>query len=165
MTSKPLKTKEFLAEVVELVRMQLPAELRDVEVVGPMSSLVKLHYGDPKLHHYEVWVQRRTGQVEIGLHFEGPPESNANYLQGLLDVHPEAIASLGPGVEPEQWTGSWTRVHQHLPLTALDEDLLMVVSGRLAQMIRVLEPEVRDISSPSEATRAKDPGVSQPVNR
>ena len=41
----------------------------------------------------------------------------------------------------------------------------MVVSGRLAQMIRVLEPEVRDISSPSEVTRAKDPGVSQPVNR
>ena len=36
-----------------MVRMQLPAELRDVQVVGPVSSLIKLHY--------EVWIQRRTG--------------------------------------------------------------------------------------------------------
>ena len=141
-----LKTKEFLTEAVELVRMQLPPDLREVQVVGPMGSLVKLHYGDPKVH-YEVWVRRRDRVLEAGLHFEGRPEENARYLSELTARHARAIASLGPEVAPEEWAGSWTRVHQEFPFTILDEDLLMVVSGRLAQMVRTLEPAVRKIAS------------------
>ena len=141
----PLKTKEFLAQAAELARMQLPAALRDVQVVGPVGSLIKLHYGYPRVH-YEVWVRRRTGHIEVGLHFEGVPQENALYLEELTSRYPHVIASLGPGVEPEQWAGSWTRVHQAVPFTSLDEDLLMVVSGRLSQMIRILEPAVREIA-------------------
>ena len=140
-----LKTKEFLTEVVELVRMQLPPELQEVHVVGPMGSLVKLHYGDPKVH-YEVWVRRRDLAVEAGLHFEGNPEANARYLRELTARHAKAITSLGPEVSPEEWVGSWTRVHQEFPFTILDEDLLMVVSGRLAQIITTLQPAVRKIA-------------------
>ena len=145
MSDPSLKTKEFLAQVAELARMQLPAALRDVQVVGPVGSLIKLHYGYPKVH-FEVWVRRRTGYIEVGLHFEGAPRENALYLEELTSRCSHVIASLGPGVEPEQWAGSWTRVHQEVPFSALDEDLLMVVSGRLSQMIRILEPVVREIA-------------------
>ena len=129
--------------------MQLPPGLGDAQVVGPVGSLVKLHYGDPTVH-YEVWVRRRAGTIEAGLHFEGAPQRNARYLEELTVRHAGAIASLGPGVEPEQWTRSWTRVHQVFTFSVLDEDLLMVVSGRLAQMVRVLEPLVREISESLE---------------
>ena len=58
MQGKRLKTREFLVEVVELLRMQLPAPLRGVNVLGPVGSLIKVHYGNPRVH-YEVWVRRR----------------------------------------------------------------------------------------------------------
>lgn len=145
MSNPSLKTKEFLAQVAELARMQLPAALRDVQFAGPIGSLIKLHYGYPKVH-FEVWVRRRTGHVEVGLHFEGAPRENAVYLEELTSRYSHVIASLGRGVEPEQWAGSWTRVHQEVPFSNLDEDLLMVVSGCLSQMIRTLEPIVREIT-------------------
>ncbi|MBM3947910.1 MAG: hypothetical protein FJ312_01460 [SAR202 cluster bacterium] len=137
-----LKSRDFLAEVVELTQMQLPDGLRDVQVVGPVFSLVKLHYGDPAVH-YEVWLQRRAGLVEVGLHFEGAPDANARQLAALSRHAEEIVDSLGPTVELEQWTASWTRVHEHLRMEALDEDLLLVVSQRLAAFVRVLEPMVR----------------------
>ena len=146
MLGKPFKTKEFLAEAAELVRMQLPPDLRNMKVVGPIGSLVKLHYGDPRVH-YEVWVRRREGTIELGLHFEGAPETNSRYLTELNGRYAGVISSLGPEVAAEQWVRSWTRVHRSLPLSTLDEDLLMVVSGCLSQMVRLLEPAVREISS------------------
>ena len=146
MLERRFKTREFLTEVVELVRMQLPADLKDVQVVGPTGSLIKLHYGDPHLH-YEVWVSRRQRVVEVGLHFEGPPEKNSWYLSQLVAGYPEAIESLGPEVVPEEWVRSWTRVHQLVAFDSLDEDLLMVVSGRLNRMVRTLEPAVKELSA------------------
>ena len=146
MLERRFKTKEFLTEVVELVRMQLPADLKNVQVVGPTGSLIKIHYGDPQIH-YEVWVRRRPGMVEVGLHFEGPPEKNSWYLSQLTEGYPEAIGSLGPGVLPEEWVRSWTRVHQHVSFDSLDEDLLMVVSGQLNQMVRTLQPAVKELSA------------------
>lgn len=146
MLGKPFKIKEFLAEAAELVRMQLPPDLRNVKVVGPVGSLIKLHYGNPRVH-YEVWVRRREGTIEIGLHFEGAPETNSHYLAELKERHADVISSLGPEVQPEQWVRSWTRVYRSLPISTLDEDLLMVVSGCLSQMVRLLEPAVREISA------------------
>ena len=146
MGARPLKTREFLSEVAQLVRMELPEELRGFQVVGPVGALIKFHYGNPKVH-YEVWVQRRTGNVEVGLHFEATPEENSRYLSELILRYPHVVASLGPRVEPEQWTASWTRVHQFVPLTVLDEDLLMEVSSRLSQMVRLLQPVVWQISA------------------
>jgi hypothetical protein len=145
MQGKRLKTREFLAQVVELLRMQLPAELRDVNVVGPVGALIKVHYGNPKVH-YEVWVRRKAGGIEVGLHFEGDAGLNRRYLSELAGRYAPVVASLGPGVEPEEWVRSWTRVHQTIPFSDLDEDTLMVVSGRLSQMVARLEPVVREIS-------------------
>ena len=150
MVTVPMKTREFLGGVVELVRMQLPAELRDSQLMSSRGPLVKLHYGDPKVH-YEVWVRRQTKTVEVGLHFEGPSEVNARYLEELTGRYPHIIGSLGPEVESERWTDSWTRVHQVFPFSVLDEDLLMVVSGCLAQMMIRLEPAVREIAGFGQA--------------
>jgi hypothetical protein len=60
----------------------------------------------------------------------------------------QTVASLGPGVRPEEWVRSWTRVHQAIPFSDLDEDTLMVVSGQLSQMVARLEPVIREISGP-----------------
>ena len=139
-----MKTKEFLAEAAELVRLQLPSELRGTRVIGPMGPLIKLHYGDPKVH-YEVWVRRRAEEIEVGLHFEGAPGDNARYLSELTTAHAESLASLGSEVEAGSWVNSWTRVHRSFPFGTLDENLLMGVSGCLCQMMRTLQPPVWDM--------------------
>ena len=142
-----LNTRSFLAGVVEAARRRLPDELRDFNVVGPWASLVKLHYGNPAIH-YEVWVQRRTGIVEIGIHFEGPAERNSYYLESLIQKSDRIIHALGPEIEPEQWTPVWTRIHYPLPMSELDEALLARVSERMVNLVRTLEPLVRELHMP-----------------
>ena len=138
-----MKTQDFLREVAELVRAQVPSRFRAFQTTGPMGSLIKLHFGDPHIH-YEVWIQRRHQQVEVGLHFEGKPAVNSSYLESLSARFPEIQSALGIGVEPEQWTSTWTRIHQSMLLKPLDEDFLWEVSSQLSRMIGVLEPTVRD---------------------
>ena len=140
-----MKVQEFLRELPELLRSQLPVGLQDFQTVGPIASLIKLHYGVPSVH-YEVWIQRRRSLVEVGLHFEADPDTNARYLESLSGRFPEIYEVLGPSVEPEQWTRSWTRVHESLSLRALEEDFLIEVSSRLSRMVSVLEPMVREAS-------------------
>ena len=55
---------------------------------------------------------------------------------------PEVMARLGPQVELEEWTSSWTRIHQTLPYDPLSEPLAEEVARRLAEMIAVLQPIV-----------------------
>ena len=138
-----MKVKEFLGEVVELVRMQVAREYKDFHTLGPRTSLIKLHFGDPRFH-YEIWVQRRRGIVELGLHFEGRPEENAGYLERLSARSTEIRSGLGKGVEAEQWTPRWTRVHRTVPLEPLNEDFLWEVASQTSKMITVLEPMVRE---------------------
>ncbi len=138
-----LKVQEFLRQVPELGRIQVPKPWRDFATLGTSGSLVKLHYGYPWVH-YEVWVQRRRAQVEVGLHFEADTETNAHYLEYLSGRFEEVRAALGPPVEPEQWTESWTRVHQDIPFETLEEEFLIETTLRVAQMIAVLEPMVRE---------------------
>jgi len=134
-------TRHFLSEVVELVRVQLPRDLREFQTIGPMFTMVKLHYGNPKVH-YEVWVQRKLGIVEVGMHFEAAPEDNARYLDAIMKRHSAVLASLGPEVEAERWTESWTRVHRTVPLTRLDEEMLFEVATCLSRMMAALQPLV-----------------------
>ena len=138
-----MKTQEFLREIPELLRSQLPPELQDFHILGPMGSLVKFHYGSRRIH-YEVWIQRKTGRVELGLHFEGARESNHAYIESISERFGDIFSALGPGVEPEQWTQSWTRIHESLALEPLEEDFLLVVTSRLARLVTVLEPVVRE---------------------
>ena len=138
-----MKTGEFLEALLELVRQQLPPELSGFQVAGPTMSLVKLHYGRPTIH-YEVWIQKRRGEVELGLHFEGDAESNRRHLE-LLSGQRDAIRSaLGSGVDAEPWDKGWTRVHEAVPLEPLDDDFLVELSFKLSAMIRTLERMLKD---------------------
>jgi len=137
-----VKTREFLETLSDLVRQQLPPGLSGFDVTGPSTTLIKLHYQNPTVH-YEVWVQKRRGQVEPQLHFEGAAESNLRHLE-LLSRHRERIqSSLGAGVEFEQWGRGWTRAHETLSLEPLDDDFLVEVSLKLSEMMRTMEPLLR----------------------
>ena len=139
-----MKTKEFLTEAAELVRAQLPQSLGAPAVSRPVGSLVKLHYGDPKVH-YEMWVRKRMGILETGLHFEGAAEENSRCLEAMRTEYADLISSLGPEVRAEEWDKGWTRVHHTFAFDSLDEDLLIIVAGSVSHMVRVLEPAVRSI--------------------
>ncbi|MFQ6015578.1 MAG: hypothetical protein ACE5NP_09055, partial [Anaerolineae bacterium] len=47
---------------------------------------------------------------------------------------------LGPQVELERWDKGWVRIHETVPYTYLDEDLLAEAAEKLARMIAVLQP-------------------------
>ena len=136
-----MKTREFLQQIADLLRSQLPPELQGFHTLGPVGSLIKFHYGDPRIH-YEVWVQRKIGEVEVGLHFESDPTTNRQYLERvsgrLTGIHPV----LGQRVTAEQWAKTWTRAHQVLPLQALEEDFLLEIASCLAGLVRTLQPIV-----------------------
>ncbi len=151
MKTPAMKTKEFLAEAAELVRAQLPPSLGIPGVAGPLGSLVKIHFGDPKVH-YEMWVRKRMGLVETGLHFEGAANENSRCLQAMLNEYADLVSSLGPEVRAEEWDKSWTRVHRTFEFDSLDEDLLIIVSGSVSRMVRVLEPAVRSIRGTPQST-------------
>ncbi|MFH1142010.1 MAG: hypothetical protein V1724_10240 [Chloroflexota bacterium] len=136
--------REFLSLLPDLVRQQLPAELADFQVRGPTVSLVKLHYGNPSIH-YEAWIQRRKGELELGLHFEGNPASDSTYLEFFRQHSKRIDAALGQGVGMEWWGVSWTRVHQAIPLEPLTDDFLVEVSVKLSRMIQTLEPLLRSL--------------------
>ncbi|MBM3943253.1 MAG: hypothetical protein FJ316_10090 [SAR202 cluster bacterium] len=138
-----MKLQEFLAELPELLRSQLPPDLQEFVVLGPRGSLIQFHFGDPHIH-YEVWIQRRRQLLEVGLHFEGGQASNLRWLEALSTLWPALIPILGPETELEQWTASWTRVHQHIPLAPLDEDFLLEVSTRMSRLMRALQPLVEE---------------------
>ena len=139
-----MKTREFLLLLSDLVRQQLPLELKEFQVTGPAMSLVKLHYGYPSVH-YEVWIRKGIGEVEVGLHFEADSEKNHRYLE-LLRQHLNTIRSaLGAGFKVDEWEKGWTRAHESIPLEPLTDDFLIEVSLKVSSMVQTLEPLVREL--------------------
>ncbi len=133
-----MRSQEFLVRVRGLAESRLPGDTPRFRA-RLRPSLVQLHRDDPRLH-YEVWIQRKTGRVEVGLHFEGEREMNRRWSAALARHALELQAELGPGVDLEEWTQTWTRLHRSVPLRELDEDLADEVAGLLARIIRVMEP-------------------------
>ena len=133
-----MRIQQFQVSLVEKTRNQLPRSLRNFE---PRSffSIVKISYRYPKLH-YEVWVRGQERLIEVGLHFEADKLTNdallAYFELRAMEIH----AELGPRVEIERWTNSWSRVHQVVPYDSLDADLVNQLSEMLARMITVLQP-------------------------
>lgn len=133
-----MRSQEFLVRVRELAEQRLPADTPRFR--GRLRpGLVQLYRHDLRLH-YEVWIQRKTGRIEVGLHFEGERDANRRWAEALARRAPELQAALGPGVDLEEWTQTWTRLHRPVPLRELDEDLADEVAGILARFVRVMEP-------------------------
>ncbi len=136
----PMRVADFMALVLEHTRALLPPDLHGFKT-GIRFVWLQLHYHTPKVH-YEVWLTRKTGRVEIGLHFEGPREFSYRWAELMAPHMPEIQARLGPQVELEEWTPSWTRIHQTVPYTPLSEEMAEEVAQRLAQTIAALQPIV-----------------------
>ena len=135
-----MRANEFLSLVWDRTPELLPEELRG-GTARVRFIWLQVHYHTPKVH-YEVWLTRKTGRIEIGLHFEGARDFSYRWAELMAQHMPEIIGRLGPQVELEEWTPSWTRLHQTIPYDPLTEPLAAEVASRLAQMITVLQPIV-----------------------
>jgi len=134
-----LRARDFLALVHDALARLLPEPLRDHRW-RVRFSLLQVYFEQPAVH-YEVWVQRKTGRIEVGLHFEGEQEANYRWAAALAGRALEIQAALGAGVELEEWTRSWTRLHETLPLAGdLTPELAEELAQRVAQYIETLEP-------------------------
>jgi hypothetical protein len=133
-----MRPREFLAAVRDAATAALPDALRAFHV-RLASGMVQLHFGNPRVH-YEVWLVRTTGRIEIGLHFEGEREDNAR-AAALLADHAHAIRALvGDDAELEQWTAAWTRLHVTLPPAPLTDALSRETARRLACLMVATAP-------------------------
>jgi hypothetical protein len=139
---QPMQAQEFLTAVRDQVIAALPESLRDLRS-RIRYGMLQMHYAEPATH-YEVWLVRKTGRIEIGLHFEGGRESNHRRAAELADRALELRESLGPEVELEEWSPSWTRLHVTIPLLELDAGLATQVSDRLASFVRLTGESVRN---------------------
>jgi hypothetical protein len=155
-----MRVAEFMPLVDERALAVLPDELRRGLTSRVRSVWLQLHYHTPKVH-YEVWLTRKTNRIEIGLHFEGTREFSYLWAD-LMSAHaPEILGQLGPSVEFEEWTPSWTRIHQSIPYDPLSDSLADEVAQRLAEMITVLQPivEAERENVPPELERAREPAT------
>lgn len=148
-----MRVNEFLDRVAYETQKQLPTRWRNFRT-WRRYTLIQLFYQQRRIH-YEVWV--RGGEIhalEIGLHCEADAATNARLLQ-LFDAHLFEIKhALGQQIEAEQWTKSWTRVHELTPYKTLDEHTARQCAARLAQMIQTFEPLMARAARASAKTRA-----------
>lgn len=105
-------------------------------------GLIKIHYGNPKLH-YEANHQPRSQTIEIGLHFEADRFTNARLL-GAFRVHQKKIERALRSARLEDWDKGWARIWEPIAYEQLDAKLQSHIAERLARYIRVLEPMLRD---------------------
>ena len=137
-----LRPTEFLNLVPERARLALPAHLRGFEARNRWS-IVQLWYPPSARVHYEVGFHRRVERVEVGLHFEADPRSNARLLE-LFERDLIVAKAVSERFEAEPWDRGWARVYEMLPLEPLDERYLNKVAARLALFVTVLEPLRRE---------------------
>jgi hypothetical protein len=153
-----MRVAEFMPIVEERALGLLANDLRKGLTSRIRSSWLQMHYHTPNVH-YEVWLTRKTNRIEIGLHFEGTREFSYLWAELMAGHTPEILGQLGPDVEFEEWTPSWTRIHQSVPYDPLSEPLAEEVARRLAEMITVLQPivELERANVPAELEGAREP--------
>lgn len=133
-----LKAREFLFYTEDLALADLPGDFPRPER-RVMWTVLQLHYGNPEVH-FELQPQVARGQVELGLHFEGPAEFNDAWALGLAERADELMAALGDGWELEEWTVSWRRLHRVFPFEALTTVLGREVAAEFSKLLLTLQP-------------------------
>jgi hypothetical protein len=133
-----LRIRDFLGLVHEGVTARLGPSLDGMEM-RQRFGFVQYYRGTPDVH-YEVWAQRKTGLVEIGLHFEGQRDANYAAAEVLAMHAPEVQAAIGPEYELEEWTKAWTRLHRSLRAPVLTPELAGGAAEHAAALIRGMEP-------------------------
>ena len=150
MSNGVLSATDFLRGVLEAVRQRLPAEFRDLDA-RHQGALIKL-FGDEPAIHYEMWLHRSRGRVELGLHFETRnPDRNRALLEFVADDLLFLKETLGQGLEAEPWDKGWTRLYISYPLARLDVAEQERLTAAFATFIETLEPIRREALLDSRA--------------
>jgi hypothetical protein len=136
-----LKTADFLNMALSEAFASLSEQRPQSRV---RSSMLQLYFEDPR-QHYELWLRKRDGLVELGLHFEGEREDSLARVAAVSEAMPLVLGGLGPEVEAEEWTERWTRVHETRPLMPLTEEYAAELGSRLARYVEVLQPIVEGL--------------------
>lgn len=124
------------------IRALVPAGLRGFHSRASSFQL-KCWFGNRDVH-YEIWLRRSLHVIELGLHFEADPLSNARLLGAFRAHHARIRRALGDEVRLEEWDRGWARVWEPVQLARLDAALRERVTARLARYIATLEPLLRD---------------------
>jgi hypothetical protein len=139
-----LRINDFLSHVADGLRSRLGDDYAGMETRRRFGYL-QLYRGDPGLH-YEIWAQRRTRRVEIGLHFETADREWNYAAAGALAAHqPDVLAAVGPAFELEEWTSAWTRLHCSIDAPALTPELAEEAAARAADLVLGMEPLVESL--------------------
>ncbi len=136
-----MQLQPFLSLVLSRLDAETPPELRPWQA-RQRHAMLQIHYGNPRVH-YELWLQSRSGRVEVGLHFEDEPERNQRWCALFAGRVLELLETLGPTVELEEWTASWARLHLTVPLRPLDEAFAAELAGRFGRLIAATADSVR----------------------
>lgn len=139
-----MRVRDFLLAVRDEARPLLDGDLAAFQD-RQRFSLLQFFRDDPAVH-YEVWVQRKTGRLEIGLHFEGPREFSYGWAAALAERAPEVAARTGPGYELEEWTQSWARLHRSFPLPDLTPESVAGTARRLVDLMRSTAPLLDELA-------------------
>jgi hypothetical protein len=135
-----LSRQKFLQGLPEVVRAQLPLELRGIQARQPWGWLVQFHYGEPRLH-YEVSPAVRVGGWEVGFHCEAKDSHlNRLLLNGFRRHLFEIKETLGERIEAEMWDRGWTKIYEVVPEEELTEAYQARIGGRVAAIIICLHP-------------------------
>ena len=141
--ARSLRVHDFLALVHEGVRARLGDGLDGMEM-RQRFSFVQYFRGSPDVH-YEVWAQRKTGRLEIGLHFEGERDRNYEAAELLAMRAPDVQAAAGPEYELEEWTKAWTRLHRSFDAPSLTPELADDAAERVVALMRGMEPIIEQM--------------------
>lgn len=135
-----MRPAECLRRVQTGVRERLPAQLREFHWSSG-NAMGKIWYGNKDLH-YEIWSRQRLGTIEIGLHFEADPLTNARLLAAFAANAKTVRRALGDA-RIEEWDRGWARVWEPLPHRSPDESLATELAKRIAAYVSALEPILR----------------------
>jgi hypothetical protein len=134
-----VRVNEFLNLVAQQTRAELPVQYRRFHT-WKRYTLIQLYYSKRSIH-YELWVRGGNAHsLEIGLHCEADAATNRAILEKLDACLFEIKDALGDQIEAEQWTNSWTRIHELMPYDKLDQETAAASAKKIAKMITVIQP-------------------------
>jgi hypothetical protein len=135
-----MQGRECLQRVAALVPAHVPVSLREFHWES-YSFQSKLWYGNKALH-YEIWSREKLGTIEIGLHFEADPLTNARLLAAFT-ANAKTVRRALAGARIEEWDRGWARVWEPLPHRKPDEHLASDLAARIGDYVSALEPILR----------------------
>ena len=136
-----MQPRTYLRAVDAAVRADIPVALGEIHHQD-RGWQAKWWFGNPALH-YEATPRVREQAIEIGLHFEADPLTNARLLAAFR-AHARPIARRLGEVRIEEWDRGWARVWEAIALSKrLGVENGTAVGKRLARYITVLEPILR----------------------